>query len=344
MMRDNVPTRNTLRIWQQNINVSLLSQLDLLNFVDPNKYDLIVIQEPHLDFLTNTRSTDRWRTVLPTPFISDRSVRMRSMILMSDKLCSTGWEAIEVESYDISAVRIVGKEFDIFLFNAYNDCENSNTIRILERTFRKLERTATRRSQSILLGDFNRHHPIWDEERNHHLFTAVNLNEAQLLLDLIADYDLIMTLPPKVPTLCAMSTGNYTRVDNVFVSADIAHYVDRCTTIPEARPARTDHMPILTELDFTPQKAAKPQRWNWSAVDWEDFRGRLEAELLMLGIAKEPTNPQELDANLDDLVQAILRVIDVCVPKLRISSFTKRWWNERLSEMRKQMRHLARQS
>jgi len=30
----------------------------------------------------------------------------------------------------------------------------------------------------IWLGDFNRHHPEWDEERNSHLFTRENLDEA----------------------------------------------------------------------------------------------------------------------------------------------------------------------
>lgn len=39
--------------------------------------------------------------------------------------------------------------------------------------------------QFIWLGDFNRHHPIWDEERNAHLFTRGALDAAQPLLDLI---------------------------------------------------------------------------------------------------------------------------------------------------------------
>ena len=35
----------------------------------------------------------------------------------------------------------------------------------------------------IWLGDFNRHHPMWDEERHAHLFTRAALEVAQLLGD-----------------------------------------------------------------------------------------------------------------------------------------------------------------
>ncbi|KAJ8589707.1 hypothetical protein M405DRAFT_700139, partial [Rhizopogon salebrosus TDB-379] len=68
----------------------------------------------------------------------------------------------------------------------------------------------------IWLGDFNRHHPLWDEDRNTQLFTNQYLDAAQPLLDLIADYGMIMTLPKGLPTLQSTSSKNWTRPDNVF--------------------------------------------------------------------------------------------------------------------------------
>lgn len=65
--------------------------------------------------------------------------------------------------------------------------------------------------RSLWLGDFNRHHPMWDEERNRHLFTTANLDRAQKLLDLISEYDMRMALPKDIPTLEAMATKNETR-------------------------------------------------------------------------------------------------------------------------------------
>ena len=37
----------------------------------------------------------------------------------------------------------------------------------------------------IWLGDFNQHHPQWEEERNCHLFTWQNLDASQTLIDAI---------------------------------------------------------------------------------------------------------------------------------------------------------------
>jgi len=60
------------------------------------------------------------------------------------------------------------------------------------------------------LGDFNRHHPFWDEERNDHLFMMAALVSSQKILDLLADYSMTQTLPKDTPTLQASSTGNWT--------------------------------------------------------------------------------------------------------------------------------------
>ncbi|KAJ3980695.1 hypothetical protein F5890DRAFT_1419104, partial [Lentinula detonsa] len=88
----------------------------------------------------------------------------------------------------------------------------------------------------IWVGDFNRHHPIWDEPRNHHLFTARNLEAAQHLLSLNARYRMQMALPEHLPTLCTHNSGNYTRVDNVFCSEDLMENITVCRTIPAKRP------------------------------------------------------------------------------------------------------------
>jgi len=62
----------------------------------------------------------------------------------------------------------------------------------------------------IWLGDFNSHHPMWDENRNAHIFTRSNLDQAQAIIDVMARYNLQMILPKNTPTLCAMATRNYT--------------------------------------------------------------------------------------------------------------------------------------
>lgn len=67
--------------------------------------------------------------------------------------------------------------------------------------------------QMIWMGDFNHHHPLWEDMRNCHLF---NYNTSQLLIDAIADFGMIQLLPQGTPTLQSLSMGNWTHPDNIF--------------------------------------------------------------------------------------------------------------------------------
>ena len=73
---------------------------------------------------------------------------------------------------------------------------------------------------------------MWDEERNHHLFTASALEEATKLLVIVADHGMAMALPKGIPTLEAMATKNWTRLDNVFCSSNLEDKVIYCTMDP----------------------------------------------------------------------------------------------------------------
>jgi hypothetical protein len=53
----------------------------------------------------------------------------------------------------------------------------------------------------LLLGDFNRSHSLWKEERNLRLCTTVNLTAAHTLLDFLVAYNMKMLLAKGVPTL-----------------------------------------------------------------------------------------------------------------------------------------------
>ena len=57
-------------------------------------------------------------------------------------------------------------------------------------------------------GDLNCHHPVWDKERNHHLFTAAETRDVEELISLIADYNMVMALPKCMPILKSMATKN----------------------------------------------------------------------------------------------------------------------------------------
>lgn len=54
-----------IQIRQQNVNKSLISQLDLLQSLRKDDYDVCSIQEPYIDHQGKTRANRQWVTVYP---------------------------------------------------------------------------------------------------------------------------------------------------------------------------------------------------------------------------------------------------------------------------------------
>ena len=92
---------------------------------------------------------------------------------------------------------------------------------------------------------------MWDKEQNSQLFTARAIREAEALLTLVADHSMVMALPKNIPTLESMSTKHWTRPDNVLCSVNTEAMLVSCTTNPWLRGPGTDHVPILTTLEFS---------------------------------------------------------------------------------------------
>ena len=136
-------------------------------------------------------------------------------------------------------------------------------------------------SNSIIwCGDFNRHHAMWDKERNHHLFTVSALLAANELILYIVGFGLVMTLPKGTPTLQAMATNNWTCIDNVFMSEDLVGLLVHCDTAPNLHGPGTNHMPPVHTIINTgiPQIMPEPYRDYWT-VAWKAFREDLSQQL-----------------------------------------------------------------
>jgi len=169
----------------------------------------------------------------------------------------------------------------------------------------------------IWIGNFNLHHPLLDEAQNAHLFTRANLEKAQYLIDVATDLNLQMALPKGIPLLCALSTSNYTRPDNDFISRLLANTVTHFNTIPEEQPVRSDHMPIITQLNTSAE--AQPV----TPCNWKKVRKRLGAKLEMLQLGETIHMEAEFFTHLDRLMQGITDTVDCLIPKLKPVLFQK---------------------
>jgi exonuclease III len=173
------------------------------------------------------------------------------MILVNKRIVSRSWTAIDIGSPDVTGIKISTTSSKVLIFNFYCNQEHSDAIRKANNFLQEYHRANNHHAANtevIWLGDFNHHHPMWDDPKNSHLFTKHNLDEAQILLDALAEHNLCMALPKYVPTLMAMATHNYTRPDNMFTSFTLQDAVITCNANPEEQPAWTDHFPIDTTL------------------------------------------------------------------------------------------------
>ena len=168
--------------------------------------------------------------------------KTRSVMLINCNISTNNWDEINIISSNVTGVCLHGGFGTIDICNVYNDCTNNDSLKVVERYMR--ERGAGNRARNrvrgregvIWLGDFNRHHPIWDEVRNAHLFTKVALEAAQPLLNMISNYDMHMALAKDIPMLEACATKNHTRVDNMFCSEELQDRFILCGTYPQWRP------------------------------------------------------------------------------------------------------------
>jgi hypothetical protein len=334
-----------LRIWQQNLNRSLEGQLDLLQSLRANDYDLAMLQEPHIDFLGRTRSNLHWMVVYPKLHLKDPSAT-RSLILVNRRMASNNWTEIPFPSTDVTGIRLCGEFGTICIINIYNDCEHNRSLDVVKEYMRQdvREQVLGEVARYIWLGDFNRHHPLWDEERNAHLFTTAALEATRPLLDMIVRHDMKMVLPKDIPTLEASSTKNYTRVDNVFCSATLLNTFVTCNTDPQQQPQKTDHMPIISRLEIVPPQTEFEARHNFKLTDWEEFRETLKASLTLLPEPEELTTVAQFHATLGHMDRAIKAAITEHVPMSKHSPYSKRWWSKELAGLKKAKEKLARRS
>lgn len=146
---------------------------------------------------------------------------------------------------------------------------------------------------------------------------------AQPLLDLIGQYDMHMVLPKDIPTLEACATKNFTRVDNVFCSADLIDTFILCDMFLQWRPQKTDHMPIISILEIEPERVAYVSKPNFKLTDWEEFQKSLSESLEEMEEAVEITSELQFHVRITLVDEAIQTAIQKHVPLTKLSPYTE---------------------
>ena len=119
---------------------------------------------------------------------------------------------------DITVVRFHGDHGYLSILNIYNEITNNDTISALDSFLdRNMQLVCPLGTDHVLwLGDFNRHHPLWEEKTNHHLYESKDYISP--FIDLLFKHDMFLALPKGILTY-QTCTGNWTRPDGVWCMA-----------------------------------------------------------------------------------------------------------------------------
>ena len=336
-------------IWQQNVNKSRICQHNLIsnNELVRKGINIIALQEPTIDANGYTLASKDWTTIYPTLHRkTDEGTRAVTLIRSSIK--SDSWRQLDFPSNDVTVIQINGEWGKLTIVNVYNDCHNDETIRLLtdfhSRNRSELTQVNRNMAHVLWMGDFNRHHPYWDDPRDTRLFTGDSAEAAEKLIEALADTGLELALPSGIPTHKHNVTKRWSRLDQVFVSDHSENIVTSCDTQPDHWGINTDHLPILTVLNLKADIVEDAEIPNFRSVDWGDFRKELSAKLAKLAPPAPIANQRQLDESCASLTKAIQYTIEAQVPVTELTSKSKRWWTKELTQLRQSTNKLGRQA
>ena len=269
IIQEEHPTK--LQILQCNLNKSEKVHLDIINEKVSRNYDIILIQEPYTTSFNAIRTPANFRPVTPRNR-NQVDTQVRSVIWVNKQLETKNWKIVDVQdTNDITAIQLSGDYGKVTVFNIYNDCTHSRNKTILQNYLTSHRNSVVNGADTHMIwaGDFNRHHPLWDDDKDTHFFTNQALRNAEGIINLLAEYSMEMALPKGAPTLQHMRirTKKYSQPDNVFCTATLRPYVTKCEVKAQYRPTSTDHFPIVTHIDLPQARIPPDPSYNFKTAN-----------------------------------------------------------------------------
>ncbi|KAF8983445.1 hypothetical protein BDQ17DRAFT_1261303, partial [Cyathus striatus] len=129
-MSDNLPAelQRELRLWQQNVNCSLIGHQDLLVSLGQSNYDICTVQEPYIGFNGKSWANSYWRPVYPSLHAPEGQVA-HLLLLVSTNVSTNAWAEVPVQSSDITAICLYLEGGRVlFIFNIYLACSHNEAL------------------------------------------------------------------------------------------------------------------------------------------------------------------------------------------------------------------------
>ena len=165
---------------------------------------------------------------------------------------------------------------------------------------------------------------MWDAPANLRLFTPEAIEKAEKLINVVANAGLELVLPPRMRTHYHYVTKCWSRLDHVFLSEHLLDTLIACVARTSTLRIKTDHVPIVTELNFSVVRTPTKIIANFRDVDWDTFREKLKVKMANMGRAEPITSQQVLNTECDKLTKILQETIEAEVPKSELGTHAKR--------------------
>ncbi|KAJ6462871.1 hypothetical protein C8R45DRAFT_841494, partial [Mycena sanguinolenta] len=150
----------------------------------------------------------------------------------------------------------------------------------------------------------------------------------------MATHGLEQCVKAGTPTYFSPVHHTTSTIDLVFVSeATLGPLLVKCEALPGHG---SDHALISCVFAIPLEHCTPRQRRNFRGTDWDGFPDLLDAHLLSSPLPPLPLrSPEDIDNYVDALTEGITSVLDRHVPLARTSPYSRRWWNDGLSTLRR---------
>uniref|UniRef100_A0A093ULR6 Retrovirus-related Pol polyprotein from type-1 retrotransposable element R1 n=1 Tax=Talaromyces marneffei PM1 TaxID=1077442 RepID=A0A093ULR6_TALMA len=316
----------SLRVLQLNVGKRDMIQQSLMNDNKIRDYGAIAISEPYARMIENTLVTSPmghsyWTKMIPTERQEGRWP-IRSMLWVRSDIDA---EQIPVASSDLTAAILQLLDRAVLVVSVYVEGSNDealiSTVRQLHNLSVNIRGREGRRTDVLIMGDFNRHDQLWGGDH----ISSVRQGEADALVDYMAEHSLHSLLPRGIKTW--QSGDIETTIDLALASTELAEEMVRCCI--HYTNHGSDHQAIETEFDISIPDRSADARLLWKNAPWAEIRSRVATNLQAAPL------DGSVQQQTDRLMTAVMEAVMKLTPKAKPSPYAKRWWTTDLTQLRR---------
>ena len=347
MVVDTSSSQRRIKFIQVNLNRQDIAHQTALQLAFENKTDILLLQEPHCPrnfqlggYVGLQHSA--FHLVTPEPTTSLSNIRRKPRVLTYVRKASNLDFSPKYDlcsDPDIQVIEVVGREA-YYIVNVYNERERlegpgPSQALGLTTVERKLQYLYLQ-NPSLIVGDFNLHHPWWNSAAN-----PARVSKAEVLVRWLERNKASLLVDPEETS----KGGTFIRSNLVTTSIiDLAFYTSFRTLVWSnwryIESTGSDQETIAFEaIDYARSNSQKPASlpsYNYKKADWKEFAKILVArESSLLQAIELAISSCEYEEVAYILSNTIKEAADQAIPRKRVSEHSKPWWDEELTHLRK---------